>query len=286
MTLPKISIVIPSYNQGKYIDEAIKSILEQDYENKEIIVIDGGSNDESLDIIKKHKNHISYWISKNDNGQSHAINKGFCQARGTMLTWLNSDDILLPGALGSVAESWRDSGQPDWIAGNCVWSDPKGKVLRCARGIKWSPFLAKFGLVNVAGPSSFFSRELLEAAGGLREDLHFMMDTDLWLNFARQGARYIRLDRYLWVLRLHSEAKMSGHNFTNSPMSAKDHPVWVKRKEERVKIANRYNISRGRHVVARFASRFIRCVQLSTPLAVFDTMRYRERHCSVIKFHA
>ena len=272
MCLPKISVVIPSYNQGKYIGETITSLLNQDYENKEIIIIDGGSNDESIVNIKKHEDQITYWVSEKDRGQSHAINKGFRLATGTLLTWLNSDDILLPGSLKAVADIWHINNQPDWIAGNCVWSNPEGKILRCARGIKWSNLLAKLGLVNVSGPSSFFSRNLLEQVGGVQE-VHYMMDTDLWLNFAHLGFKYVRLNRYIWVLRLHPEAKMSGHNFKNSPMASKNHSVWSKRQEERDKIDNYYNISRIDRNVARYVSRFIRLMQLATPLAVLDTIR-------------
>jgi glycosyltransferase involved in cell wall biosynthesis len=104
--LPKISIVTPSFNQGRFIEKTILSVIEQDYPNLEYIIIDGGSTDESVEIIKKYEKHLAYWVSEPDRGQSHAINKGFERATGEIFGWLNSDDWYHPGALKALAEAF------------------------------------------------------------------------------------------------------------------------------------------------------------------------------------
>jgi glycosyltransferase involved in cell wall biosynthesis len=105
-TYPKISIVTPSFNQGRFIEKTILSVIEQDYPNLEYIIIDGGSTDESVEVIKKYDQHLAYWVSEPDRGQSHAINKGFERATGEIFGWLNSDDWYHPGALKAVAEAF------------------------------------------------------------------------------------------------------------------------------------------------------------------------------------
>src|SRR6056297_3391010 len=107
MMLPKISIVTPSFNQGKFLEKTIKSVIDQNYPHLEYIIIDGGSTDSSLNIIKKYEKHLDYWISEPDRGQSHAINKGLNYCSGQIFNWINSDDYLEPGALFKVAEAWN-----------------------------------------------------------------------------------------------------------------------------------------------------------------------------------
>ncbi len=121
--MPRISVIMPSYNQAAFLADALESALSQQHPNFECIVIDGGSTDGSVDIIRSYEDRLSYWVSEPDDGQSHAMNKGFARARGSILTWLNSDDILLPGALQRVAEAaWRFP-RCQWFAGNTVLID-------------------------------------------------------------------------------------------------------------------------------------------------------------------
>ncbi len=280
MTQPLISIVMASYNQGKYIDEAIQSVLAQDYPHWELIVIDGGSTDNAVEVIRRHESRLAYWVSEKDRGQSHAFNKGFAKAKGDLLTWLNSDDVLLPGALAAVATVWQKHNQPKWVAGNCVWTDPEGHVIRCAKGMNWSQKLSNLGLVGISGPTSFFSPRLLQELGPIDEDLHYAMDTELWIRFARAGYKYERVHRYLWALRLHSEAKMSGHNFADSPTADPNHPARVARREQWTKIEQRHDITPASRAKAAKLSRVLRMVSLATPLAMLDRLKFRGQHWS------
>ena len=128
----KISIVVPSFNQGNYLEETFRSIIGQGYPCVEIIVMDGGSTDNSVDVIKKYEKYITYWQSQKDNGQSDAINSGFRKATGDYVTWLNSDDVLLPGALLNIAKTIEKHPDVNWFLGNVLWMNKIGKIGRAS----------------------------------------------------------------------------------------------------------------------------------------------------------
>lgn len=278
MTSPFISVVMPSFRQAAYLEEAICSVLDQDYPHRELIVMDGGSDDGSVAVIERHQARLAYWTSARDGGQSDAMDQGFRRARGDLLCWVNSDDVLLPGALSAVADAWRRSEGADWIAGNCCWLDPEGRVLRCSRGMAWSGLLAGFGLPGVSAPSSFFSPRLYRQAQGFDRGMHYVMDTDLWLRFARLGARFVRVPRYLWGLRLHPDAKMSGHNFSESAMAQPDHPSRERRRHESRRLAERHGIGPQEERLGNAASRVLRALSGASAIAWYDSARFRGRH--------
>lgn len=231
---PLISIVIANYNYGRFLEDAIQSVISQDMGNQvELIICDAASTDNSVEIIKKYANGlppntsygewesqpnsqlITWWCSEKDGGQSAAFNKGFSHARGKFLTWLNADDVLLPGTLKRLRLAIDNHPGCEWFVGGCFWLDPELRIINCGRGRGFSEIRYREGNVSVWGPSSFFTKRLLDSVGGVDERFHFAMDTDLWLRFAHKaGARYRPFCNYAWGLRLHPEAKMSGHNFT------------------------------------------------------------------------
>lgn len=237
-----ISVIMPSYNQGQYIERAIQSFFSQNYENKELIIIDAVSNDGAYEIIKKYSDRITYWESKKDKGQSDAINKGLSKCKGDIVTWLNSDDILMPGALTKVAEAYRriDDKAQCWIVGGVVWLDSDNRIIQLREARPFFAPLVCRGIQGVFGPSSFISREIIQRFGYLDTNLHYMMDTELWIRLSREGIKYTAVPGYLWGLRLHATAKMSGHNFSTSPMSNKKHPIWLERENEHKVIEERY----------------------------------------------
>ena len=179
---PLFSFVSPVKGDRPFFGEAIESLRGQGLgDDLEIIVQDA-------DV-------------EPDAGQSDALNKGFAKARGEWLFWLNADDVLLPGALRKVRDFINRVERVDWIAGNQLLIDDAGKVLKCSVGNGWHDWLYRHAVPHVYGPSSFFRRELFERVGGLDVSLKYCMDWDLWIKFMKAGARFERIDEYLWSQR-------------------------------------------------------------------------------------
>ena len=202
---PLISVVIPSFNQGHYLEETLLSVIGQHYPNLEILVIDGGSTDATIGIIEKYSKYIVYWHSRKDQGQSDAINQGMRLSTGEILCWLNSDDLLLPGALNKVAACLGDSSQPKLMYGGC---------LRFMQGTNYTygrlpePFdqerLTYYNYIDQ--PSVFWTRALWERVGVLDEAYHYVMDWDWWLR-ASQVCQFLTVPEYLSIFRLHATHK-------------------------------------------------------------------------------
>lgn len=174
---PRITLVTPSYNQGPYIEETIRSVLLQGYPNLEYIVIDGGSTDDTVAIIKKYAPWITYWVSERDRGQSDAINKGLARATGDWFNWINSDDYLLPGALGALMEAAR-TGTATIVAGTTV--NVRDGAVFGSYGVRLEPLPRTLFFLGVNQPGSLLRLTAVRAAGGVREDLGLCMDLDLW----------------------------------------------------------------------------------------------------------
>jgi glycosyltransferase involved in cell wall biosynthesis len=214
--LPRISIVTPSFNQGHYIGETLQSVIDQGYPEVEHIVIDGGSTDDTMAVVERFRHSLTYVVSEKDRGQSHALNKGFAQASGEILCWLNSDDQLAPGALFAVALAF-DSGEPDMVAGICeVYRDGKLEsrhLTSCRDGPL--PLEDLLDLDNgwnsgqfFYQPEVYFTRSLWERAGAMvREDCYYSMDYELWCRFALAGARLKVIGTPLALFRSHPAQK-------------------------------------------------------------------------------
>ncbi len=177
---PKITVVTPSYNQGSYLEKAIRSVLDQNYPNLEYIVIDGGSNDNSVEVIKKYEKHVSYWVSEKDKGQSHAINKGLQKFTGDIFNWLCSDDYLEPGSLKHIAEAFINNKNCHCYAGKLQQVSPTGTLIGHYDDMLMPLWEDTVRLRVLKQPAVFFSRQAVEKMGPLNEDLHYCMDAD-WL---------------------------------------------------------------------------------------------------------
>lgn len=209
--LPSISIITPSYQQGIFIEETIRSIVNQNYTNLEHIIIDGGSSDQSVEIIRKYEDSLSYWVSERDDGQTDAINKGFRIANSEIITWINSDDILTPGALNAIGSFFRDNPTIQVVYGDGIAIDKEGKKLFVRRSkvfdLEW--FIRTDFVIQ---PSGFFRHSFLKQMNYLDENLHYAMDTDIFLRMALHSTpQYIPL--VLSGYRIHQEAKTSEGRF-------------------------------------------------------------------------
>jgi glycosyltransferase involved in cell wall biosynthesis len=201
-----LSVIVPSYNSEAYLEECLASIECETQGGVEFILVDGASADRTMEIVEKYSHLFSHVISEKDNGQSDAFNKGFKLAKGKFLTWLNSDDVLCPGVMTPVLERLSVS-QQDWLVANSVYLDEDGCVTRCCRSGGFEHFAVKRGLLNVFGPSTFFSKKLFGELGGFRVDFNYCMDTEYWWRIVDAGYGYERMPVYFWGLRLHANAK-------------------------------------------------------------------------------
>jgi glycosyltransferase involved in cell wall biosynthesis len=206
---PTISLVTPSFNQGHFIAETLDSVLSQRYPALEYVVQDGGSSDGTTDVLRRYAGRLAAWRSQPDKGQADAVNKGFEGTRGEIMAWLNSDDLLLPGALATVARYFAEHPDVDVVYGDRLLIDEEGRevgrwILPGHDGsvLRWIDFIPQ--------ETVFWRRRIWDAAGGMVDDsFHFAMDWDLLARFQAAGARFAHIPRFLGAFRIHSEQKTS-----------------------------------------------------------------------------
>ena len=206
---PKISIVTPSFNQGPYLEKTIRSVLLQGYPNLEYIIIDGGSTDQSVEIIKRYEPWLTYWVSEKDRGQSHAINKGFKHATGELLGWLNSDDWYTEGALFNLASEYIKDPSVGGVFGLGHIVDSYGKVVFETKIPEVTPenlFEWFTGGAEFMQPSCLFTRQAWLECGPLAEDLHYAMDLDLWIKISKKY-KFKKINQLLSISLRHERAK-------------------------------------------------------------------------------
>lgn len=213
---PRITIVTPSFNQGHYLEKTIDSVLSQGYPNLDFMIIDGGSTDTSVEVIKKYERHLSYWVSEKDKGQSDAINKGLQRASGDIFNWLNSDDYYEPGALQAIAEGFASQPQKKIMCGytHCFY-DESGVTSHTYRmGIR-NTVAATVMNVEMNQPGSFYRMEVLRELGFLNPSLRYVFDGELWFRFlSKYGLQAVGYtDALVAHFRLHEKSKTVGEGF-------------------------------------------------------------------------
>ena len=241
MQYPKITIVTPNFNKGKYLESTIKSILSQNYPNLEYIIIDGGSTDNSIDIIKKYEKYLTYWVSEPDNGMYHAIQKGFNYSSGEIMAWLNSDDMYHPKSLFTVAEIFSQYSMVNWLIGASSFYDKTGRTVKVNRSRYYSRYNFLTGDWKwIQQETTFWRRNLWEKVNGLNHSLKLAGDFDLWLRFSRYDKMYIT-DALIGGFRMSDSEQLSDNmdEYINEvEMLIKNEPqsVYDKQKINDVKI--------------------------------------------------
>lgn len=206
-TLPAlVSIITPSFNQARYLEATLQSVLSQDYPRIEYMIVDGSSKDQSVDIIKKHERKLAWWVSEKDKGQTDAINKGFARASGEILAWINSDDTYEPGAVSAAVKVLQEHPEVGMVYGDCNFINESGRVIGKFNSAQTNYRLLRQGYVHIPQQTMFFRADLWKQVGPLDPSFYFAMDYDLWTRIAaRTEIKYIP---QTWAnFRLHTSGK-------------------------------------------------------------------------------
>jgi len=263
MNPPRITIVTPSYNQATYLPETIESILNQGYPNLEYIIIDGGSTDGSVEIIKKYERHLAYWVSEQDSGQSEAINKGLRESTGELFNWINSDDILFPGALQRVADAYSRYPEADLFVGDHACCDANGHIIWVSAVPSSSAISPKNWVLGEGQQSTFISSRALKRVGGVRQDFHMSMDMELYYRVYKSGGRRVCIRGILGAIRKHQDAK-----------GATRQNLW---RQEQMRFLREHGISMRAHKTAYLRKRLLRLFDGSYIRMLFFLYRWKGR---------
>ncbi len=205
-TLPLVSIVTPSFNQARFLEETIRSVLAQDYPRLEYLIVDGGSTDGSVEIIRRYADRLAWWVSEPDQGQTDAINKGFARARGEILAWLNSDDTYEPHAVREAVAFLQAHPEVGLVYGDANYIDEHGHVMGRFPAAQTDYARLRRGYVHIPQQAAFFRAALWRQVGPLDPSFYFAMDYDLWVRLAKISE--IRYVPRLWAnFRIHGDAK-------------------------------------------------------------------------------
>ena len=264
---PLVSVITPSYNQGQFLEQTVLSVLNQDYPHIEYLVMDGGSTDNSLEVIRRYADHLAYWESKPDRGQAHAINKGLKRAKGEIIGWLNSDDVLLTDTVSRAVATFAEYDAVDVVYGRLVRIDSDGEPVP-------TPTLPKdrveFTRHNVIGecvvnqPGAVWRRRIMKQTGYLNEKLNYALDYEYWVRMILAGGKFKKLPNPVAQFRLSSGSKTVGQtsNMAREHLGVIDHFMAQSDMPEKLGMspeAVRRQACKGRGIVSLYA--FYGCVK-------------------------
>jgi glycosyltransferase involved in cell wall biosynthesis len=210
--MPRLSVVTPSFNQAQFIEETIQSVLGQGYAELEYIIVDGGSTDGSVDIIKRYRRWLGWWVSEPDRGQAHAINKGLARATGEVVAYINSDDTYLPGAFRRVIDALQARPDVEWVCSPCIAEDERNHTTATLKPrvpgdpARWL-FKPSGEPYCFPQPGVFVRKRLIERIGPFREDLHYSFDYEYFQRILFAGIRPLELDGATARFRVHAASK-------------------------------------------------------------------------------
>jgi glycosyltransferase involved in cell wall biosynthesis len=247
---PRISIITPSLNQSRFIEETICSVLHQEYPNLEYIIVDGGSSDGSLDIIRRFEHRLSYWVSEPDRGQAHALNKGLRLATGEIVAYINSDDVYFPHALATAADAFRSNPDALWLCSPCLAQDERSHTTSVL-----TPQVPKDPATWLFKPSGqpycfpqpgvFLRKRLIDELGEFREDLHYSFDYEYFQRILFAGLRPLELATTMAMFRVHDASKTG----SSSAGFAADDVTVAELYFDRVSRSNQQRLLRQKHAV-------------------------------------
>ena len=271
MSQPVLTVVVPCWNSERFLGRCLASLAGSAAGTLEVIVVDNQSNDNTLAIVAAHGQLVSRVISERDRGQSDALNKGFREATGKFVCWLNSDDEFVGGALAVILATLENA-HGDWYTAGMVWIDEFSSIVRCSPPLPYWQLLGRYGATGIGGPSSFVRRTALAKAGTFDECLHYSMDTDLWFRLHTHGVRLRILSFYAWAFRIHAASKTS-----HVHLGARMNDGMTK---ERVLLAKRHGFQATRldECLLWAGTRAIGFLSGRDVRAWVDTRRYQGRH--------
>jgi glycosyltransferase involved in cell wall biosynthesis len=235
---PRISIVTLSYNQGEFIEDAIRSVLLQGYPNLEYIIVDGGSSDGSEEIIRRYEDKLAYWSSEPDGGPAAALNKGFQLATGEIFGFLNADDLYLPGSFRKIANRFSNHPSTDVLYGNGLMTDESGRLRMPIFSDLWDLWRMAYGACVIVQPATFFRKEAFLETNGFNEELSSFWDAGLWADLALSGATFSHAKDFLGVFRLHN-GSITGSGRMRQQSSRNMNAIFEKIMRRRKRVSDR-----------------------------------------------